>query len=343
MTTATESGRPSLMLALLVLALLVICAPVAGQTGESQNERGCTRPRRLPSPSYESFFGRQRSVAAESHGWRINLEKRESSPECGNQFLFQVTNKQTSATSQFMLCDPRTVQVDEVVVVTNRKAVVLGRAGASFPVVTVVELPSGEVVDRFSCQSPALSPGHRFLAFVKSFPGHPGPVVISFQYIVYDLTRSADYNRPKFKPGVKYDAGWPVYPPGATNAVGENVLPEGSPRHGWSSRGLFWLDDQTLAFTDFFGGHNRLVVVDLSPGIREPDVRTLDLDPAQLVDLDQCKKSAARSDFETWSKEPAGLIRVQQIDPVPGKPGMACLYFVPSPCLRYASIMVKLP
>ncbi len=49
------------------------------------------------------------------------------------------------------------------------------------------------------CFMPALSPGHRFLAFLKDFPGYPGPVQITAEYIVYDLTRSAEYNRPHFK------------------------------------------------------------------------------------------------------------------------------------------------
>jgi hypothetical protein len=230
-----------------------------------------------------------------------------------------------------------------VVLVKPSKALVLGRAGHSFWLANVVELPSGKIVDHFTPFRPVVSPGNRFLAYLKDFPPRPGPVTISHEYIVYDLSRSADDNRPRFKPGITYDAGWPVYPPGAKNARGENVLPEGSPTHSLTSASLFWLDNDTLAFTDYFQGQNLLVVVNLRRGVSDASVRTLSLDPDQLVDLDQCKKSTAPSDFEVWSKEPAGLISVEQINRVSGKPGMACLYFVPSPCLRQSHLMVKLP
>ena len=228
--------------------------------------------------------------------------------------------------------------------VNRSTALVFGHtAGAGLVQATVVQLPAGRVMDQFACFCPVLSPQNRFLAFIKSFPPHPGPAVITWEYIVYDLSESPDYNRPRLKPGVQYDAGWPVYPVGATNAVGENVLPEGSPYHSWTSGGLFWLDEHMLAFTDFFQGQNLLVVADLTRGVRDAKVRTLALDPAQLVDLDQCKKSTAPSDFDVWSKEPAGLIKVAQIIPVPGRSGVACLHFVPSPCLRQTSLMVTLP
>ena len=273
------------------------------------------------------------------------MAKRESSPQCRYtyQFLFQVRNKLTGTASRFSLCNVWTVQVDEIDLINETRALIMARASADSPVAIVVELPSGQVVDHFGCFLPALSPDHNFLAFVKSFPGHPGPVEITAEYIVYDLRRSPEYNRPEFKPGVTYDVGWPVYPPGATNAVGENILPQGSPYHSWTSRGLFWLGDVVLAFSDFFEGQNKLVVVDLSHGVRAPQVQTVGLDPAQLVDLDRCKKASAPSDFKVWSEEPAGLLRVSQISTVPGMPGRACLYFVSSPCLRYTNFMVKVP
>jgi hypothetical protein len=304
----------------------------------------CPPTKPFPTPSYEAFFGRQGPVKAESPEWRVELTKSEGAAKCPSQvaLLFQARNKQTGATSQFKICN-ETAQVDEVNFINSTRALVLGRVGSSFPVASVVELPSGKVEDHFWCFLPMLSPHHRFLAFVKEFPPRPGPAVISDEYVVYDLTRTAEYNRPHFKPGVSYSPGWPVYPPGATNALGENVLPQGSPAHSRTSRYLFWLDDSKLSFTDFFQGQNLLIVANLSRGVRDVNVRTLALDPAQLVDLDQCKKSTAPSDFEVWSKEPAGLIRVAEIDPVPGKPGMACLHFVPSPCLRQTDLMVKLP
>jgi hypothetical protein len=289
------------------------------------------------------FGGPQGPIKAESPEWRIDLAKTEPSRECGYRFLFQLRNKHSGTLSQFAICDIRTRQIDEVQVVSQTRALILGRGGPHSPEADLVELPTAKTLDHFSCFRPRVSPRHRFLAFIKDFPPRPGPVEITFEYLVYDLGQSATYNRPRFKPGVTYDAGWPVYPPGATNALGENVLPQGSPYHSATSAYLFWLDDNRLAFSDFFQGENRLVTVDVSRGIQRPEVRSLNLAPSEFVDLERCRRSAAPSDFEVWSQEPAGLIHVKEIDPIPRRPGVACLRFVPSPCLRYTELMVKLP
>ncbi len=344
MPKTSRLRRPTLSLALLGAASLAVCPLSPRWAGALQSEGACAQATPAPRPSYDSFFGLQGPVQAESPKWRIDLVRAQAARECLNQvaFLFHVRDKRNGTTSQFRLCN-ETAQVDEVDLINGARALVLGRVTGSVPVANVVQLPSGKVENHFECYRPALSPLHHFLAFVKMFPPHPGPVAIRFDYIVYDLTRSPEYNRPHFKPGLRYDAGWPIYPPGATNADMENVLPEGSPANSPTSRSLFWLDDNTLAFGDFFEGHNRLVVADLTGGVTSPDVRTSDLDPSQIVDLDRCKKSTAPSDFEVWSKKPAGLIQIKQIDPVPERPGMACLYFVSTPCLRFTDLMVKLP
>ncbi len=342
MVNTTQIGKPRLSSALAAAAALLICLLSLDRAGALQNEEGCAHAKPRPAPSYESFFGRQSPVEAESPEWRIDLAKTSPGPVCLHQFSFRARNKRNGAVSEFTVCN-ETAQVDELQMIKETRALVLGRAAASAPVANVVDMASGKVEDHFGCYLPTLSPGHRFLAFIKDFPGHPGPVEITDEYIVYDLRRDGEYNRPHFKVGVGYDPGWPVYPPGATNAIGENVVPEGSPFHSRSSQALFWLDDDTLAFADFFQGRNNLVVANLSRGVRYADVRTLSLDPSQFIDLDQCRKTTAPSDFESWSKEPAGLIRVSEIDLIPGRPGMACLVFVPSPCLRYKTFIVKLP
>jgi hypothetical protein len=343
MVKMTRDKRLRILATHLGVVSLLFCVLSIGRARALQSQGDCAPAKPTPAPSYDSFFGRQDPIEAESPEWRISLAKTEPSPECGDRFLFQVREKGSGAITQFEICDVWTKQIDEVDVVNKTRALILGRAGPDFVRATVVDLPAGKVVDRFPSFRPTLSPRHRFLAFIMDFPPHPGAVEISDEYIVYDLTRSADFNRVNLEPGVGYNAGWPVYPPGGTNAVGENVLPAGSPHHERSSRGLFWLDDDTLAFSDFFQGQDLLVVANFSSGVRDAKVRTLALDPAQLVDLDQCQKSTAPSDFEVWSKEPVGLIKVAQMDLVPGKPGMACLHFVLSPCLRQADLMVKLP
>jgi hypothetical protein len=331
------SGLNSVPSALLMMALLS-----SGTLQGSQSQPSCLKRGSPPVPSYQSPFGGQGPVGAESNEWRIELENWESLRPQLPSFVFRLKNKRSGAISHFKLGNEMH-QLDEIDFVNDTRAVLFGRMAASSPIVVVVEVPSGRVQDRFSCFIPAISPNHRFVAFVKNFPGHPGPVEITYEYIVYDLTRSPEYNRPQFKPGVTYDAGWPVYPSGATNAVGENVLPQGAPYHSMTSRHLFWLNDQTLAFSDFFEGYNRLVVVNLSGGIKKASVHTVDLIASQFVDLERCQKSTAPSDFEVWSKEPAGLIHINQIEPAPNQPDKVCLYFDPGPCLRYVSFMTTLP
>ena len=211
-----------------LIALLWGTMPVSGGEGP-EREEACVKGKAFKVPSYECPFGNQLSVEAESADWRIRLLKREHFPECGYRFLFQTGNKQTGTVSQIEFCD-ETVQVDEIDL-NGSTALILGRLAGSASVVNVVELTSGKIKDHFACYFPAPSPDAHFLAFVKDFPGHPGPLEVSYEYVVYDLAASPAQNRANTKAGIAYDPGWPVYPPGATNAASENLLPAGSPVH----------------------------------------------------------------------------------------------------------------
>jgi len=252
-----------------------------------------------------------------------------------------VKNKHGGTVSQFRLCN-EAQQIDEIDLIEPNRVLVMGRVtSGSPPVVTILALPSGAVVDHFGCYLPALSPDHHYLAFLKNFPPHPGPVNISQEYIVYDLTRDAEYNRPHFKAGVEYDAGWPVYPPGATNAVQENLVADlTSPVHACTSSYLFWLDDRSVGFSDYFEDSNRVVFVDLADGLRNARLQTTDLGP-DLVDLDHCEKAASPSDFAAWSQHPAGLIHINQMDLAQGPIGAVCLYFAPNPCVARSHLIVN--
>lgn len=302
--------------------------------------RRCSGLRPPPPPSYRSFFWQQRHVVAQSAGRRIELLSWTKSRECADQFTFRVDDLSRRALSSFLLCN-ETEQVDEIDIINSSRVLVLGRVGANFPIANIIELPSGRLVDQFPCFDPIISPDHRFLAFIKSFPGHPGPVAVSNEYLVYDLTKGASYNRPGFKSGVTYDLGWPVYPPGATNAVGENLIPGlDSPAHLLMSTRLFWLDSETFAFSDLFSGQNRLVVVNLRLGIRSPLVRTLNLNTLGLIDLRRCQATSSPSDFERWSKDPAVLIRVGLIARITSESKTLCLHIVPHPCVTVRSVEV---
>jgi hypothetical protein len=206
-------------------------------------------------------------------------------------------------------------------------------------VITLVLLPSGTQVDRFLCYWPALSPDRHFVAYEKFSPAHPGyDYSPSSEYLVYDLTASAEENRTppnRRGPLQPYDVGWPLYPEGVKNRPGDNMF-EGHdvPVHWLASEGLFWLGkSDTVAFVDRWQGVNSLVVADMSAGVQHPRVRAYPIDTAALVDLPACKTKVAPSDFEAWSENPATLIQVTEIGISPENPHALRLQLSPKACL----------
>jgi hypothetical protein len=232
------------------------------------------------------------------------------------------------------------LQIDEIDLVEGDIALLLGREGANYSVADVVGLPRGDIRDHFSCFVPVVSPTHRFLAFIKSFPGHF--VFMSDEYLIYDLTRDAPYNRLHPSPPATSGAGLPMYPPGATNAPGDNLVSSmDSPSHIDMSGGFSWVGPDDVAFVDLFEGESRLVSVSLSGGATAPIVRTVYLNPSELVGLQACQKVSNSLDFEKWSTNPALLLRVVQIAASSQHPGDLCLRFAPNSCLRNAELAVS--
>lgn len=330
-------------------ALLLLWLPFVQPNAKLAGQAQTCGTESVSSPSYNSFFGRQVSLKAKSPEWQVQLVKWQPSKWPPEKFTFEVTNAKGGAVSRLSLPAWNSTsalqvdQIDEITVIPGQnRFLVLGRPGASSSEADLIGLPSGEILDRFPCFMPVVSPDRRFLAFVKPFPGHPGPVAVTAEYLVYDLTQSPSYNRPHFIPGVTYDAGWPVYPPGTTNAVGSNLVPGlNSPVHWLSSRGLFWLDARRLTFTDRYNYQDRFVVVDMSYGIHSPLVRTEVLNAGDLLDLQKCKTNYSADDYARMLRDPSGLIDVQQISLAPKWPGHVCLRFQPSPCLTQPELALK--
>lgn len=332
-----------------VASMLLWASLLGTAVTPSERVQTCAGKTPLSPVTYATTFGQQQQVAADSARWRIHLTEWQPSQWPPQQFTFDLKNERTSAVSQLRLpawdsaSEALQVnQIDEIDIFEDR-LLILGRAAASSSEAVVVEVPSGKILDRFPCFMPLVSPDHRFVAFLKSFPGHAGPVSVNAEYLVYSLAQNSTYNRPHFEAGKTYDAGWAVYPPGATNASGENLVSGlDSPVHWISSGRLFWLDAKTLAFTDRYPGENRLVVVDLSSGLRSPLVRTEALNPSDLVDLEHCRNNYPAGDWKGVSSDPSGLIRVREITPIPGRPGYVCLRFDPNACLARTELTLSL-
>ncbi|WP_374562883.1 hypothetical protein [Ideonella sp.] len=131
--------------------------------------------------------------------------------------------------------------------------------------VMVVDWKSGEVVDRFWCYAPSLSPDHSSIAFVRFYPTHFVNSPES-QYRVYRLDRTPAQNRQSSKDQAAgigspaADLGLAVYPTGR-RAMRPNVeVPEAEAHQHMST--LVWSrDSKALAFVDAIGPKVEAVVV----------------------------------------------------------------------------------
>ncbi len=293
---------------------------------------------------YERFFGRQLPVSAVSRIWRITMDGSEPCNKCpgGRADVFTAVKREGGESYQIRLTKPPG-QVDELDVVGESRLAVFGRNTTNAALVNVLELPGGTELDSFMCYDPSLSPDHRFLAYLKLFPGHPGPVDITNEYVVYDLTQSPASNRFNLRQGVGYDAGMPVYPPGATNATGEFVASDEWSAHVLVSEGLFWLGQtDAVAFADRWRGAINLVVADVSQGVRQPKVEVHPLDSGKIVDMASCRNKVAPSDFDNWYKDPASLVSVTDIALAGADAPKVRLTLAPHTCLTSNTVEVLL-
>ena len=290
--------------------------------------------------SYSAYFGQQRMLSTDSPKWSARIVSWQPSAWPPQEFMFEVKNKKTGKAAQltFDAWGPsRSLQVNQIdeISIFEDKLLIIGRAGANSSEANIVELPTGKVLDRFSCFMPSVSPDGRFVAFLKSFPGHPGPVSVSAEYLVYSLVDV---------PASRDAHLGAVYPPGVTNQPGGSLVPGlESPVHWISSERLFWIDEDTLAFTDHYPGEAKLVVVSLGTGVQVPLVHTETLPTGELVDLEHCRSNYSLPDIKSGSLDSSGLIRVKSIARAPQDPGHLCLRFEPSPCLTRKELLVKAP
>ena len=105
MATMTQNKEFRIFVTHLGVVLLVFFALSFDSARTQQAQGGCAPAKSTPAPSYDSPFGRQGPVEAESSEWRIQLAKTEPSAECGTRFLFQISEKGYGTISHFGLCD----------------------------------------------------------------------------------------------------------------------------------------------------------------------------------------------------------------------------------------------
>lgn len=347
MGALTRFSRRRVLAPLAILPFVV--AGVRGQRAENLAASDAA----LWRAAQTSLFNKkaQRQVACASNLWKVVLG---SWGSCGaggatkRCFNFAITDKLNHRTSELQLRN-ETQQVDAISLADQSRAVILGRAAPNLNMITLVGLRNGKVIDSFYCVRPAISPGNRYLAYVKWFPTHLGyGTTISFEYLVYDLSASPEFNRPSANRGVSlnpFDVGWPVYPEHAQNTASDNVL-EGSnaAAHQMASSGFFWLGaTQRFAFLDSYRGKNTVVIADLSRGVSKAMVAAIPLHASRAVEMSACRSQIAPTDFERWARNPAILVRVESIQLCSAQARCLRLALLPRPCVVRKSLQVAVP
>jgi hypothetical protein len=141
--------------------------------------------------------------------------------------------------------------------------------------ITLVDLRSEEVVDKFSRLRDKQSPAGRYIALQRHSPN--GAPFYDSVYSVYDLERSPAANRPRG--AGSFNAGQLVYP--MANVVAQSYYVSKSERDAHDLQSEFWwLGDSLVAFADYYDGALALVVIDVEAGIDRVrrSVTALDLD-----------------------------------------------------------------
>lgn len=295
--------------------------------------------------------GAQAKTCAESKGWTVSLISKTAcrtgpADQC---FLFSI--KDRSSGKQFKLRIANfTIQVTAIRFPTSSEAVIVGLAAPNLYVLTVVNLTTVSVRDTLLGYWAAISPTSRYVAYVKWYPPHIGyEYSVTNEYLVYDFSQTPAENRVPLNRNVTldpYDAGWPVYPESTSSKAGDNVLRgHDVPVHTLASDGIFWIDNNTLAFVDRWHDTNSFVVAQLSKGFRAPLVATKPLPTSQLVDLESCGRTAAQSDLRAWSSAPGKLIFVTEIESIPKRVGWIRLKLAPQPCVArpFVDINIGVP
>ena len=206
---------------------------------------------------------------------------------------------------------------------------------------SVVDLKTQKVIDSFYCFYPSVSPDGQFVAYNEWFPLHPDPYHPSSVYYIYDLTKAPDENRMKPEPNQKgnpnpFDAGCPVYPKGSGRKPASNLVEDPTLAHSMVSRGMFWLDHEHIfTFVDQCSGINKIVMVDVTQGIREMRLSERAIDRNDVIDPAKAEKCAKSSETSFY------VVDMYVPEDRPGMLDIQFDSFVPI-CLRRSTLEVSL-
>jgi hypothetical protein len=234
---------------------------------------------------------RQKPVRASRNGVEVALVNSHPCARCGSgvQLQFEVGIPKHGTLKQLLLTDGPT-QVDEIRILSNSTAAIIGQYMSNVYMIVLVNVDSATVIDKWLCFDPSISPDGTLIVYGKVYPRHFMDGV-STTYLVYQTERSAAENRSAGVPvSDTTNVGLPLYPIGATNVPGDNISVDEGVRHELASDGFFWLDDRKVAFADRSGAFTTVVIADLASGVAAgAAVRAIRLDVDRILTSTGCR------------------------------------------------------
>jgi hypothetical protein len=286
---------------------------------------------------------RQVQVSATTETLSVSLVSTQECDDCeaGKTFTFIIRNKLKSSSTEFRIQND-TAQIDSIGIASPSRAVIFGSISATTRSITIVDTKTGTIEDNFYCNFPALSPNGRFLAYVKAAPRFSSAEEWSYVYLVYDLAADSTQNRVFAKEtsdealADRVNVGAPVYPAGnAKRRVYSTTShrDEGS-AHVLASEGLFWVQENILAFVDRWNKVDRLVVADLSSGVSQPEITVKPFNTQDIIDASSCKESL---------NAPENLIYVTEISSIRDNPkSLRVMFKSRGVCLKHSALDISI-
>lgn len=168
----------------------------------------------------------------------------------------------------------RTRTVRDVVFVGTSHLLVLGTLGSGGDILTVVDAESGKVADTFWGYGATVSPDKRTVAYEFRIPPAIGQTRLSPGLLAYDLTSPPQTNRPQGEANVsETERGIVVYP--ETHRVAQRpflLLDTAEDSREYVSPIAWHSNSKRFAVVEREATFSRLVVVDITRGLRQPSV-----------------------------------------------------------------------
>ncbi len=176
--------------------------------------------------------------------------------------------------------------VDDVRLIGPNRILVTGRMNPEEEragTVTIIDRQSGKIVDSFRTLDATIAPSGDMMAYKWLPPRESGGTAFLSSILVYRFAASPESNR---IPGISayHGSGTVLYP--EENRIGQRyfaVLGEEGwlsgcrPRRSFVSPIAWSSDSKRIAVVEFEAGDQRIVVIDVSSGVAQPEISTIRL------------------------------------------------------------------